>query len=107
MTRHREPTPALADYVDALVQIGGQLTTVLHHMWEHQSPDAELDPAETLARLIADVMPPQLTRRDVDLKIAARLINSTAKAIEDNLFLVADDDPPFDPTTLNGSERLR
>ena len=94
MTRHREPTDALSSYVDALVQIGGQLTTVLHHMWEHESPDAELDPAETLARLIADVMPPRLARRDVDLRIAARLINATAEAIEDNLFLVADEEPP-------------
>jgi hypothetical protein len=106
MTRHREPTPAIANYVDALVQIGGQLTTVLHHMLEHASPDAELDPAETLARLIADVMPPHLAHRDIDLKIAARLIDATAEAIEDNIFLVADDDPPVDPTTMNGNTRL-
>ena len=105
MTRHPEPTHALASYVDALVQIGGQLTTVLHHMWEHRSPEAELDPAETLAALIADVMPPRLATRDVDLKIAARLINATARAIEDDLFLVADDES-LDPPGVNGSDRL-
>jgi hypothetical protein len=104
MTRHREPTPALANYVDALVGIGGQLTSILHHMYAHESPEAELDPAETLARLIADVMPASLARRDVDLKVAARLINATAVAIEDNLFLVADD-PTFDEP-MNGSDRL-
>jgi hypothetical protein len=106
MTRHREPSPALATYVDALVGIGGQLTTILHHMWEHQSGEAELDPAETIARLIADVMPPHLARRDVDLEAAARLIKATAEAIEDNIFLVADDDPPVDPTAVNGNARL-
>ena len=105
MTRHREPTPALATYVDALVGIGGQLTTILHHMWEHESPDAELDPAETLARLIADVLPPKLARRDIDLRVAARLIRATAEAIEENIFLVADDEPPIDPT-MNGNTRL-
>jgi hypothetical protein len=106
MTRHREPSPALATYVDALVGIGGQLTTILYHMREHRSADVERDPAETIACLIADVMPPRLARRDVDLEVAARLIKSTAEAIEDNIFLVADDDPPVDPTALNGNARL-
>lgn len=38
-------------------------------------------------------MPPHLAHRDTDVKIAARLINATAEAIEDNIFLVADDAP--------------
>ena len=113
MTRHREPTTALTDYIDALVGIGGQLTTILHHMWEHHNPDAPLDPAETFARLLEDTIPERWARRDVDLKVAARLINATSKAIEENLFLVndtVDDDEsfeiPFDPSQTNGTDRL-
>ncbi len=45
------------------------------------------------------------TDGDVDLKIAARLTTATAEAIEDNLFLVADDEP-LDPPGMNGSVRL-
>jgi hypothetical protein len=114
MTRHREPTAALTDYVDALVGIGGQLTTILNHMWEHESPEAPLDPAETLARLLEDTIPERWARRDVDLKVATRLINATSEAITDNLFLVADppdcdDEPcdlPFDGPLTNGTDRL-
>ena len=109
MTRHREPTAALTDFVDALVGIGGQLTTILNHMWEHESPEAPLDPAETLARLLEDTIPERWARRDVDLKLATRLINATSQAIADNLFLVTDsadgDDGPFDDPT-NGAGRL-
>jgi hypothetical protein len=114
MTRHREPTAALADYVDALVGIGGQLTTILHHMWEHQGSEAPHDPAETLARLLEDTIPNRWASRDVDLKVAAGLLNATSKAIEDNLFLVNDmeddaEEPfdiPFDVPHSNGSDRL-
>ncbi len=114
MTRHREPTNALTDYIDALIGIGGQLTTILHHMWEHQSPDAPLDPAETLGRLLEDTIPERWARRDIDLKVAARLINATSEAIQENIFLVndadgADDEPfevPFDAPRTNGTDRL-
>jgi hypothetical protein len=114
MTRRREPTAALTDYVDALIGIGGQLTTILHHMWQHQSPDAPLDPAETLARLLEDTIPERWATRDLDLKVAARLINATSEAIEENIFLVNDEDEradepvdiPFDGPLSNGSDRL-
>ena len=105
MTRHREPTHPLAEYVDALVGIGGQLTSILQHMYAHRSPESDGEPAEIFARLIADVTPPQLARRDVDLRIAARVLKATSKAIEQDLFLVADDGP-FDDPKMNGTERL-
>jgi hypothetical protein len=107
MTRRHEPTPALTEYVDALVGIGGQLTTILHHMWNHPSPDAPLDPAETLAHLLADTIPERWANRDVDLKVAAKLLNATSRAIEENLFLVADPDSDHvDGPMTNGSDRL-
>jgi hypothetical protein len=114
MTRHREPTPALTEYVDALVGIGGQLTTILHHMWEHRSPDAPLDPAETLARLLEDTIPRRWATRDVDLKVATKLIDATSRAIEENLFLVNDPEDgedesfeiPVDGPLTNGSDRV-
>jgi hypothetical protein len=105
MTRHREPTDALALYVDALVGIGGQLTSILQHMYAHRSPASAGEPAEIFARLIADVMPARVARRDVDLKIAAQVLNATSKAIENELFLV-NDEGAFDDVKVNGTERL-
>lgn len=107
MTRHREPSQALAEYVDALVGIGGQLTSILQHMYAHRSPQSEGEPAEVLARLIADVMPPRVASRDVDLKIAARVLRVTTEGIENDLFLVSDEiDEPLDDPGLNGTDRM-
>jgi hypothetical protein len=106
MTRNRESSEARTNYIDALLQVSGQLTVILHHMWEHESPDADLGPYETLARLLEESIPNRLAQREVDLKLATRLITATSKAVADNIFIVADEEQPFDTSSSNGSERL-
>ena len=83
------PTDA---YVNALVGVGGQLTSTIHHMLTYS--DQENPPiAEVLTRLLTDIVDAELDEAPDDLYTAAGILNSTATAIEENLFLVPPDDP--------------
>ena len=99
------PSDALSDYIRALVDVGGQLTSLLNHMYAHKSPANPREPGEVLAGLLADSLPRRVRRRESDLRAAARILDATADAIFDNIFVVADDAPADDLPT-NGSERL-
>ena len=59
-------------------------------------------PPETLARLIADVMPPLYRAPRHRRQDRSSPHQRHRRAIEDNIFLVADD-APVDPTTMNGN----
>jgi len=105
MNPHAEPSDALAAYVDALLQISGQLTAILHHMWQHENPDAQKDPYDTLAELVEGTIPRRISKREADLENATQLIATTSEVIASEIFLVADD-APLDEPPMNGSERL-
>jgi hypothetical protein len=85
-------TPTEA-YVKALVGIGGQLTSTIHHMLTYS--DQEDPPiAEVLTRLLTDIVDTELDEAPDDLYTAAGILNSTATAIEENLFLVPPEELP-------------
>lgn len=90
-------TPTEA-YVNALVGIGGQLTSTIHHMLTYS--DQENPPiAEVLTRLLTDIVDAELEEAPDDLYTAAGILNSTATAIEEYLFLVPpEEDAPRLPT---------
>ena len=105
MNPHAEPSDALAAYVDALLQISGQLTAILHHMWQHENPDAQKDPYDTLAELVEGTIPRRISKREADLENATQLIATTSEVIASEIFLVADD-APLDEPPMNGNARL-
>ena len=76
------------EYVKALVGIGGQLVSTIDHMRRYPSPpDADSIP-EVLTRLLTDIVDAELDRPPDDLYTSAAVLEATAKAIEQNLFLV-------------------
>jgi hypothetical protein len=86
MSQLESPT---TEYVKALVGIGGQLVSTIDHMRRHPStaPDADSIP-EVLTRLLTDIVDAEVDRPPDDLYTSAAVLDATAKAIEENLFLV-------------------
>lgn len=105
MKPQAEPSDALAAYVEALLQISGQLTVILHHMWEHENSDAPKDPYDTLAELVEGTIPRRIRKRESELASATALITATSEVIANEIFLVADD-APLDEPPMNGNARL-
>jgi len=85
---------AAVQFVDALVDVGAQLATILHHMATYPSPDAEESPTDVLRRLLGEIFDEELRHQPGELVITADVLSTAATAIEENLFLVP---PPADP----------
>jgi hypothetical protein len=85
MSQLESPT---TEYVNALVGIGGQLVSTIDHMRRHSNaPDDDSIP-EILTRLLTDIVDAEVNRPPDDLYTSAAVLDATAQAIEDNLFLV-------------------
>jgi len=94
MTNRDSQTPVTA-FVDALVDVGAQLATILDHMATYPSPDAEESPTDVLRRLLGEIFEEELRCQPGELEIAADVLSTAATAIEENLFLVPP--PTADP----------
>jgi hypothetical protein len=95
MTEQTTP-PEVRRYVESLLDCGMQLATILDHMYRFENPDPDVPPPpEVLRKLLTDTLAPHLAARTTDLKRARRVLDTTAKAIEDEIFLV-------DPDYLTG-----
>jgi hypothetical protein len=79
------PTTA---YVQALVGIGGQLVSTIDHMRRRPNPPDNATIPEILTRLLTDIVHAEVDRPPDDLYTSAAVLDATAKAIEENLFLV-------------------
>ncbi len=83
---------ALSTYVDSLVAIGGQLTTILSHMYARADPDDAPQPNEVLTDLLMGILEkPADGCRAADLIAASTVVEMTAKTIAEELFLVSDE----------------
>jgi hypothetical protein len=100
MRRTNDP-PDIADYVQALLELSGQLRGIVDHMCAYESagyssPDA-LPPAEVLRNLLTETLANVATPRERDIRCATRMLRTTAKTIEREIFLVSpefEDDEP-------------
>ena len=102
---HPQPSKATADFVDALLCIGGQLALTIDHMARHASPDAEESAPEVLRRLLTEIMEDELAAPAGDVETAASVLRVASGAIEENLFLVPTPEPaPPSPGQANGHE---
>jgi antitoxin (DNA-binding transcriptional repressor) of toxin-antitoxin stability system len=76
------------EYVKALVGIGGQLVSSIDHMRRHSNAVDDDSLPEILTRLLTDIVGAEVNRPPDDLYTSAAVLDATAKAIEENLFLV-------------------
>jgi hypothetical protein len=85
MSQLESPT---TEYVNALVGIGGQLVSTIDHMRRQPNPPDNASIPEILTRLLSDLVDAEVDRPPDDLYASAAVLDATAKAIEENLFLV-------------------
>jgi hypothetical protein len=85
MSQLESPT---TEYVKALVGVGGQLVSTIDHMRRQPNPPDNTTIPEVLTRLVIDIVDAEVERAPDDLYTSAAVLDATAKAIKENLFLV-------------------
>ena len=82
----------LNTYVASLVGIGGQLTSILQHMYARSQPGDDPSPNAVLTDLLHSILEePAADCSPSDLRAAARIVELTSATIADELFLVSDE----------------
>jgi hypothetical protein len=93
-----QPSPALARFVDALVDLGGPLTSIVSHMRRHRplGPAARHAPSipERLRELLPEVLGElEAEHPEAELDAATRVLLRASERICEDVFLV---EPPLE-----------
>jgi hypothetical protein len=109
MRLNRRSGPASA-YIDALLDAGDEIDTIVDHMVHHESSTADASIPEVLRSLLVDVLECETELFREELEIAADVLTVTAGAIESGLFLVEPEaprppSPGLDLPSPNGRRR--
>jgi hypothetical protein len=107
--RPNRSNPASA-FVDALLDAGDEIDTIVDHMDRHENQAADASIPEVLRSLLVDVIECETELSREELEIAADVLTVTASAIESGLLLVEPEapQPPFPALDLpspNGRRR--
>jgi hypothetical protein len=103
---HQTPSPPAIAVADAIVDVGCQIATILHHMETFRAaggspPDASA-PVDVLRMLLAETLTPALCDSDeAELLRAAHVVSTVATTIENEIFLV--DPGELDTKTPRGA----
>ncbi|HEX3668920.1 MAG TPA: hypothetical protein VHY55_07185 [Acidimicrobiia bacterium] len=106
MTDTHAQTPT-ETFATALVDVGAQLATILHHLSTYPGPKTPEEPVDVLRRLLAETFEGELDCDSRALETAASVLSASATVIEEQLFLVEPTPPPKRSRGDDGRRRRR